>query len=727
MLQSRPLRSIAGIASVLVLLGALALTLGACGRRQPASRGRPLVSPLLGPQEQIRITVRDEGLYRLSGETLRAVGIDLSRLDEGDLQLIHRGQAMPFVLIGRGQERSLAFYAQPSDSIYSPYRIYWLRRGPGQQLPTIQVTGADQDAAAIALARSRFEEQRQYLSTLPADEDHWLWQPIYGGRSVTVMFDLAAALAGGEATLQVSLWSHSSAPANPDHHVVIYVNGTLAADVTWDGQGRQVIRATLPAGTLQPGENRLTIAAPGDTGAPVEVSYLDWVEVTYPRYLKADSGRLDFWAEESAFQIADLPDGDVTLWDITDPGRPAPLSGFWVGRIGGRQAVRFRREGAEGARRYWIAAGEGFLVPEAIEVRPFARPPRPEGGADYIAIVHPELAEAVQPLLDYRASQGLRVFTVTPAELYDAYSFGLPDPVAIRDFLADALRTWPDPKPRFVLLVGDASYDAYGYVGGSERNLIPTALVQTYFVGQTASDNWLADADGDGRPDLALGRFPAQTPEQVRAMVDKTLRWERQSGSDWARQALMVADDKEPYFIEMSENLSGKYLGPVFQVRRVYLGQVDDPHARILEAINQGVGLVNYIGHGSVTVWAKEKVFSTEDVPTLRNSDRPLLLVNMTCLTGYFHHPQTVSLAEALLRASDRGAVAALVPTGESLPADQVALTEALYGQIANPQVRTIGEAMVQAKRLAPLERDGQRDVVATFNLLGDPALRLPR
>ncbi len=114
-------------------------------------------------------------------------------------------------------------------------------------------------------------------------------------------------------------------------------------------------------------------------------------------------------------------------------------------------------------------------------------------------------------------------------------------------------------------------------------------------------------------------------------------------------------------------------------------------------------------------------------MPALRNGDRPFLLVNMTCLTGYFHHPQAASLAETLLRAPQGGAVAALVPTSESLPADQAALTEALYGQIVHPSVQTVGEAMWQAKRLMSLERDGQRDVAATFNLLGDPALRLPR
>ncbi|HEY65329.1 MAG TPA: hypothetical protein G4O02_12240, partial [Caldilineae bacterium] len=687
-------------------------------------------SKLVSPPERVRIVTRGEGLYRVSGETLRALGIDLDRLEESGLALSNRGESVPFQWIGEGEERSLIFYGEASLSIYSPYNVYWLELGERASSSFPPADSEEKgdvgegEAATVALARRRFEEQRLYLSTLPAEEDHWLWEPIYSRRGVTVTFALEAPEAG-EAQLRLSLWSHSSAPVSPDHHVIVRVNGVEVSEETWDGQGRQVITGTLPSGTLRPGENELAILAPGDTGAPVEVSYLDWFEVTYPRRLMATEGRLDFWAEPGAYQVSSLLSGDVALWDITEPERPRPVSGFVVTRTGNGQSVRFTHRGS-GPRHFWLAAGDGFLRPEAVEGRPAAPSLSPEEGADYIAIVPLEFMEAIRPLLDHRVAQGWRVFTVTPDKLFDAYTYGLKDPAAIRSFLAEALSAWPEPRPRFVLLVGDASYDPYDYLGGSERDLIPTALVQTIYVGQTASDNWLADVDEDGRPDIALGRFPAQTPEQVRVMVEKTIRVERERDGEWARRALLAADDDEARFIRMSDTLAKDYLSSIFEIERVYLGRVDDPHARLLEVFNQGVGLVNYIGHGSVTVWAKEKILSTEDVPALRNGDRLPLLVNMTCLTGYFHHPQMISLAEALLRAPEGGVVAALVPTSESLPNDQQGLAEAFYRWIVDPGIQTVGEAMMRAKQEAPLDQEGQRDVLATFNLLGDPALRLP-
>ncbi len=684
---------------------------------------RQSVAPALGPDQRLRIVIRDEGLYQLTEEALRAAGLDPQRLAPDKVSLVHRGQPVPFVADGR----SLIFYGRRSDSLYSPFNVYWLQPEAGVQPAAQRVKSPSADAATIGRAQVRFEEQRQYLSTLPAEEDHWLWQPLYGRRSLTVSLTIGP-IAEGEASFKISLWSNSSAPVDPDHHVVALLNGVAIADVTWDGQGRQEISGVIPPGLLRSGPNELSLQAPGDTGAPAEVSLLDWIELRYPQPLRAQDGRLDFWAAGSAFQVDGLPSGPASIWDVTDPEHPLPLVGTETRPTQEGQSLAWQRDDAPaGERRYLIAAGAGLRSPEEISIRPAAVAPRPEQGADYLAIVHPDLATAVQPLLDDRAKQGLRVFAVSPDALYDAYTYGLTDPAALRAFFKDALQTWPDPKPRFALLVGDASYDPYGYLGGPERALIPSALVQTQFVGQTASDNWLADVDEDGRPDLALGRLPARTSEQVTTMVNKTLALEKAGEGDWLRRVLFVADDEEPVFVRMSDELAHSYLEPAFTVERVYLGQVADPHARIVDVLNEGVGVVNYIGHGSLTVWAKEKIFSVDDVAALRNRDRLPLLVNMTCLTGYFHHPQTVSLAEALLRAEGRHRAAALVPTSESLPDDQRPLAHAFYAAMVSGEVSTVGEALVMAKQQTPLERQGQRDVVATFNLLGDPALRLPR
>ena len=71
------------------------------------------------------------------------------------------------------------------------------------------------------------------------------------------------------------------------------------------------------------------------------------------------------------------------------------------------------------------------------------------------------LWNAIQPLLDRRAAQGLRVAKVDIQDVYDEFSAGLVYPPAIRDFLSHAYHHWNGAAqpPKYVLLVGDGHYD----------------------------------------------------------------------------------------------------------------------------------------------------------------------------------------------------------------------------------------------------------------------------
>jgi hypothetical protein len=154
----------------------------------------------------------------------------------------------------------------------------------------------------------------------------------------------------------------------------------------------------------------------------------------------------------------------------------------------------------------------------------------------------------------------------------------------------------------------------------------------------------------------------------------------------------------------------------------------------LLDAFASGTGLVGYTGHGSVTLWAQEKILSTEDVPAMKNRDRLPLVFTVTCLSGFFVHPSTPSLGEALVRSADGGAVAALVPSSAALLADQQYLSQALASALALPPAgegaaapARLGDVIVQAQSSLHDHPAGVQEVLLTFNLLGDPSLMLVR
>ena len=190
--------------------------------------------------------------------------------------------------------------------------------------------------------------------------------------------------------------------------------------------------------------------------------------------------------------------------------------------------------------------------------------------------------------------------------------------------------------------------------------------------------------------DLFIGRLPAATLSQAQAMAAKIVAYESASNSkSWERTLVLSADNQaeswEAVFETMNEDAAALLPAGMATPERFYLQEyeneslaVTDLTAELLAAVEAGALIVNYAGHGSVNLWATERVLDNRggayrsDVSTLTNSGMYPFVVNMSCLTGYFIYPQTGayaadswrSLAEGWLWPASAGAVAALMPTG---------------------------------------------------------------
>ena len=129
---------------------------------------------------------------------------------------------------------------------------------------------------------------------------------------------------------------------------------------------------------------------------------------------------------------------------------------------------------------------------------------------------------------------------------------------------------------------------------------------------------------------------------------------------------------------------------------------------------------MNYAGHGSVDTW-RDNLLTSADAPAFTNGGRLPVFVMMDCLSGFFHglYPEE-SLAEALVRSPQGGAVAVWASSGFTAPGSQVPLNAAFIRELFSAPARTLGEAIAAAKRQA-----SDSDVRRTWVLFGDPAMRL--
>jgi hypothetical protein len=336
-------------------------------------------------------------------------------------------------------------------------------------------------------------------------------------------------------------------------------------------------------------------------------------------------------------------------------------------------------------------------------------------------IAYKDFLPSLGDLKKLRESQGLSVALIDVEDLYDEFNFGAKSCQAIKDFLNLAESKWSRP-PRFVLLVGGASADRRDYLKQGQVDLVPTQLVDTaIFV--TASDDWFVDFNGDGLPEIVMGRLPVRTVPEAQIVVSKIVGYD-QSGS--TNEVLLVADQNDDSFD--FESASGAVetllLKAGLSVQDIFVGQLGPDAARteLLVSLNAGQKLVNYIGHGSYDLWTGDGLLTSDDAKGLTNGSHLPFIISMTCLNGGFHDPLNYAdtLAETLIKAEKGGAVAVWASSGLTEPGGQAVMNQELIRLLFNGQGLTLGEATVKAKAATT-----DLDVRRTWILFGDPTTKL--
>jgi hypothetical protein len=699
---------------------------------------------------EFKVLIETEGIYVLDYTTLSVEGVPLASINPATLRLIHGGTEVAVQWEGdsdgtfESNER-LVFYAQPQLTRYAAYDVYWLTwgGGAGQRMGSRSGSPAGLPAGT-AWATAVAEENTAYDSLYPGwDGNHWFWRKLRQPDILTDTFTLSLETPATGTTGELAIWlqGYTRDYTDPDHHVEFAWNGTNVGDVEWEGKIAYPATFSLPAGSLNGGDNTLLLTLPDDLGGDVEGVWVDVVTVTYGLSgVGGNVARFQGESTASAYTVGGFTSGDLRVYDVSDPAAPLVVNGWTEG--GG--AVSVGDSGSTPAE-YLILTGDQIQSPAAVfAAKSYADP---LGGADYIIITHPEFIASLVPLVAHRAAGGLRVALVDVEALYDYFGDGRMDPQAIRDFLGYAYANWPGAAPLYVLLVGDGTYDPRDYWPGGNLTYVPPYLGDVDpWMGETSSDKWYAEMTGDILPDLRLGRLPVNSPAEVTAVVDKIIAYETTPApGDWKRRLVFAADNPSTagnHHADADKEYN-VYATPAYgnEGVRVYLSETAGPsyfytvaaEARdaLAGALNEGALLYTYFGHSS---WHQEAVLETDgyaplfhrnDITrTLDNKGRWPVVLHMTCFTGYYIHLTSDTLDESLLRTADVGAVAVWGPSGNGVVADHRVLDEAFYESVFDDGHSELGAATHAA--LAGLYARGVAyDLIDTYHLFGDPAMML--
>jgi hypothetical protein len=283
-----------------------------------------------------------------------------------------------------------------------------------------------------------------------------------------------------------------------------------------------------------------------------------------------------------------------------------------------------------------------------------------------------DLVEDVQEIADWRSRTG------TPAQviaLSDALAegSGADDAAALKDYLRGR---WESDGIAYVALAGDAGHIPHRQVWAT----VQVDAEQVYEEDWVTTDLYFADLDGDWDPDgdgaygetddsadllpdIALGRLPVETSDEVRAYADKLQAYERYPRDDYQDKVLLSAAyaGMGVYASAGIELIVVPQLPEDLRLTRLYEDWEDHENADMLtadawiDALEEGQAVTFHMGHGNELTMGP--VVGAENVAEIPNGERPNVLITCECLGGRFDYEGGDSSGEEYVKGGTGGVI----------------------------------------------------------------------
>ena len=448
----------------------------------------------------------------------------------------------------------------------------------------------------------------------------------------------------------------------------------------------------------------------------------------------------------------DSPAVSPIIWDITDATCPKKI--LYTRTV---QSVKFRA--ATDTLKSFVLFLETNL-PEPIFYT--AALPNQDlhssDPADMVIVTHPLFRNYANKLAEIHFSNsGLVSQVVTPEEIYNEFSGGIPDIVAIRNFVRMKYfkQIFTQHPLKYLLLFGDGSYENKT-MPPKNPNFIPTyqSKISNVVVSSFTSDDFyglLEDGEGEseGTEDIGIGRIPVSDTAQAGVMIRKIARYIDYSNTgNWKNTICSVADDEDANVHISDADKLAKIIEdsvPAFNINKIYLdafkqittvnGQsYPDVTTAINNQVNSGCLIFNYVGHGSENGLAHERIVKIEDINSWKNKSRLPLFITATCEFSRFDDMDLniitremtgkTSAGEMVLLNENGGGIALMSTTRVVYSAPNFYLNKNIldfaFDRDTSGNALRLGDIMRLAKN-----NTGGGINERNFSLLGDPAIRL--
>jgi hypothetical protein len=702
-----------------------ALRGGINARMQAAPESDPVNQHWVASQPGVKIKVNKTGIYHISKTQLMTAGFDVDAASQ-NWQLYLNGVQQKMIVEPSGN--FIEFYGEGIDIQNADFQMYYLIAAatPGARIPEIGRIPIGPFIIGQSFRNVvKYEPREAYVGAqiVNGDLDNWFGPVIANGSTTTRNMNLKD-IDTESADVSIEIAVHGL--INSTHKIQATLNGQILGTLDFAGISPSTKSYSIKASTLHEGANTLEFTA---LGGPSDFCVFDYVSIDYWRLFKADQNALAFEAQSlQRTNVTGFNSPNIRVFDFDFNNEVELITNVSVSPgTGGNFDVSI----PQGRKTKMIAVNENSLLSPVSITSNAPSTLTTTSTADMAIISYGNFMVQANNWADYRRGQGLTVDVVNVEDVFDEFDYGLPTPTAMKNYIVAAKAA--NSNLKYVMMIGDATYDPRNYLGLGYNDLIPTKFVDTS-EGESPSDEFLGDANGDGVAELALGRVAVRDGASVTQILGKVTSYEAAltPTSLMTRGLLFVSDDPVGWdFVAMSHRLRDELPAamPVTFVNAPDEGNPAVIRQQIITAVNAGPLFANYAGHGSTRVWSSRQFLrftpnapATNDLLGLTNSagDKLSVFLMLTCLNGYFVDPTDDSIAEGVVRISNGGAPTSWASTGSTTPNIQEEMADVFFQLLGQGTYQRLGDATHAAKLSAT-----SPEVPLTWAIIGDPALKI--
>lgn len=510
---------------------------------------------VLAEGEWYKISITNDGVYRIDKTFLETLGVDAASLNPNQLNIYgNGGELLPFdndveraddpvknaiFVSGEGDgsfdnEDFILFYGKGPDSwgyvedenqfvhdkhFYSDSAFYFLRV---DDLAPSRIQLADE--SLVPNTTSTAFTDRQFIET-EAVNINKSGREFYGDRfdltlSIPYVFTTPGLLQESASldcrVMARSIGAESSFDLTVDGQSAVLTPQETGSQVT-SSVGRE---AETTIDFIPSGGSALNVNLTFNQGVPDAEGWLDFLRLNVRRTLGMNGGQLQFRDPQTVgagnvteFTIAN---GNTLfqLWDITDHTQPIQVS-FEAGEE--PNSVQFSSS-TENLKEFMAFTNFNYLEPN-----PLGRVENQNlhgiGNVDMVVLTNDLLLPVAESYVAIHENDGLDMVVVNVHDVYNEFSSGNPDPTAIKmlmKMLYDRAAGDPNLEPRFLQIIGDGSFRNRNLTRNSPNIMTYQSLNALSPTNSYISDDYfgfLEDQYGEGLGDqmsIGVGRIPCE-------------------------------------------------------------------------------------------------------------------------------------------------------------------------------------------------------------------------